>query len=192
MCSKIVEHIQDKENMVVIYYFCSSDGTKARATAMLRSLSSQLLAANRTLAPYVLEMFANNGLKPSRKSLGTIVERLLNSLPNVRIVIDGLDECSLEDQEDCLNNLTRIKGAVPDTCKIMVSSRKIPSLTKLLQSVHMIRLEDNAYESDRAISRFIESELEKLKSRFSPDIIDYLQQKLKSKANGELRKHYTR
>ena len=152
---------------------------------MLRSLCSQLLAVDQTVAPYILETFANNGLKPSKKSLIVILERFSNSLSYVRIVVDGLDECSTSDQEECLDHLFRMRDSRLGTLKMLISSRKTALLAKLMKKAQVLRIEDNAQEVNRTVSRFVESLLDNLKSKFSPDTIKYLRQRLQSKANGK-------
>ena len=150
----------------------------------LRSLSSQLLAKNPTLAPFILETYANHGQKPSKKSLSAILERLLVSLPYVRILIDGIDEFPLPDQEELLDELHRLEETMPKSCKLLYSSRKTPLRQKRLDSKPTICLEDHAEHVKSAITSFVESQLGKLRLDFEPRVIESLRQKVVKKANG--------
>lgn len=185
ICSKLVEHLQDDKDVTVIYYFFPHhQASQIRASEVLRSFATQLLGGNASLAPYILETFANNGQKPTKKNLGTILEKMIASLPSLRIVVDGLDECLQDDQDEIVQDLLRIKGPAPGACKLLLSSRKHRSISRWLHSKPNIRLDDNIKNVNLTISSFIYSKLQSLRDRFSPAIVDELGTLLLAKANG--------
>ena len=185
ICSKLIEHIQGKSKMVVIFYFFSRhQNLQKHATEVLRSFASQLLAANTDLAPYILENFANNGQRPTKKNLGVILEKMIASLPTIRIVIDGLDECPQSEQEEIIEDLLRIRGRVSGACKVLFSSRKHRTISKYLQSKPTLRLDDNAENVNATIASFVQPRLQYLRTGFDPIIVDELGSQLLSKANG--------
>ena len=147
-------------------------------------MSSQLLVKNPTLAPYILETFANHGQKPSKKSLDVILERLLVSLPYVRIIIDGIDEYPLPDQDELFDDLKRLEEMMPKSCKMIFSSRKIPLIIKHFHTKPTVRLEDHAEDVKGGIASLVGSRLGKLKFDFEPEVIESLERKLVEKANG--------
>ena len=170
---------------VVIFYFCSHyQISQSQANAILRSFATQLLAANNELAPYILDTFASQALRPTKKHLGVILEKLVTSLSSVRIVVDGLDECSPSEQEEIIEDLLRIRGPVPGACKILLSSRKLPSIFKLLQAKPILRLDDHAESVNTTITSFVHQRLGSLRQNFNPDIIDELKGQIIAKANG--------
>lgn len=171
--------------MTVIYYFCPHlQASQTQVSNVLRSFATQLLARNASLAPYILETFASNGQKPTKRNLGTIIEKMISSLPSLRIVVDGLDECLQDDQDEIMEDLLRIKGPAPGACKLCISSRKHRSISRWLHSKPTIRLDDNTDNINSTISSYIHPRLRSLRDHFSPAIVDSLGNRLLEKANG--------
>ncbi len=192
ICSKLVEHIQQKTKIVAIFYFFSHNRTfQKQATEVLRSFATQLLAASTDLAPYILESFANNGQRATKKNLGIILEKMITSLAAVRIVVDGLDECPQNEQDEVIEDLLRIRSLVPGACKILLSSRKQRNISRLLQAKPTFRLDDNAENVNGAIASFIQPRLQYLRNEFDPEIIDELGHQVLSKANGSYSPSHT-
>ncbi|KAM0794096.1 hypothetical protein BDR22DRAFT_815754 [Usnea florida] len=172
-------------DIAVIYYFCNhQQASQTQASEVLRSFATQLLAQNTTLAPYILEQFVNSGQKPTKRNLGKILERLIATLGSLRIVVDGIDECGQDDQDEIIEDLLRIKGPVVGACKLLLSSRKHPSISRWLHSKPTIRLDDNTDHVNSTISSFIRPRLQSLRNRFSPAVVDGLGDLLLAKANG--------
>ncbi len=185
ICSKLVEHIQQKTKIVAIFYFFSHNQTfQKQATEVLRSFATQLLAASTDLAPYILESFANNGQRATKKNLGIILEKMITSLPAIRIVVDGLDECPQNEQDEVIEDLLRIRSPVPGACKVLLSSRKQRNISRLLQAKPTFRLDDNAENVNGTIASFVQPRLQYLRNEFDPEIIDELGRQVLSKANG--------
>lgn len=185
ICSKLIEHIQEKTNIVTIFYFFSHNQTFPKhATEVLRSFATQLLAASAGLAPYILETFANSGQRATKRNLAIIIEKMIASLQNIRIVVDGLDECPQDEQDEVIEDLLRIRGPVPGACKVLLSSRKHRNISKLLQSQPTFRLDDNAENINATIASFVQPRLQYLRQAFSSEIIDELGRQLLAKANG--------
>lgn len=171
----------------VIFYFCQHQQSSQRQTnEILRSFTAQLLAVNNDMAPYILETFAHHGLRPSKKNLRVVLEKMIASLSSVRILVDGLDEWPQSDQEEVLDDLLRIKGPKPGACKLMISSRKLPTISKLLEAKPTLRLDDNADNVQAAIAVFVHRQLAPLREQFRSNTIDELESRIMSKANGRL------
>ena len=185
ICSKLIGHVQDYTDMKIIYYFCPhSHASQSQASEVLRSFATQLLAGNASLAPYILETFANNGQKPTKKNLGTILEKMISSSPALRVVVDGLDECLQDDQDEIIQDLLKIRGPTPGACKVLISSRKHRSISRWLHSKPAIRLDDSIDNINSTIASFIHPRLQSLRDHFSPVIVDDLENLLLAKANG--------
>ncbi len=177
--------MQDATDGVVIFYFCGHrQPSQSPANDILRSFATQLLTANTELAPYILDTFANQALRPTKKYLGVILERLITSLSSVRVVVDGLDECAISEQKEIIGDLLSIKGSVPGACKILLSCRKLPSISKLLQDKPTLRLDDHAENVKSTISSFVHQRLGPLRQNFDSNIIDELEDQILVKANG--------
>jgi len=187
ICSKVIEHIQETNDTAVIFYFCQHQQSSQRQTnEILRSFTAQLLVANNDMAPYILETFANHGLTPSKKNLRLVFEKMIASLSSVRIVVDGLDEWPQSDQEEVMDDLLRIKGPKPGVCKLLISSRKLTTISKLLQAKPTLRLDDNADNVQAAIAAFIHKQFAPLREQFRSNMIDELESRILRKADGRL------
>ena len=185
ICSKLVEYVQDHPDIAIIYYFCDrQQESQTQVSELLRSFTTQLLAQNTTLAPYILEEFANNGRKPTKRNLGKILEKLIATLGSLRIVVDGIDECGQDDQDEIIEDLLNIKGPVVGACKLLLSSRKHPSISRWLHTKPTIRLDDKIDHVNSTISSFIRPRLQSLRNRFNPAVVDGLGDLLLAKANG--------
>lgn len=184
--SKVVEHLQGNTGTVAIFYFCNQHHvSQNRANDILRCFATQLFTANTALAPYILETFASNGLRPTKRTLSAILEKLVTSLASVRIIVDGLDEWPEDDQKMVIDDLLKIKGPSPGACKVLLSSRNVRSISKPLQSKPFFRLEDSAASISSAITRLIDQGLEGLRERFSAGLVDEVGHQLSAKANGK-------
>ena len=186
ICSKIIEHIQEKTEMGILFYFCHHFQTsKEPISEVLKSFATQLLTANTGLAPYILDTFANAGRKPTKKILAEILEKLIaSSSKPIRLVVDGLDEWSQIDQEDLVKDLFRIRGPSPEACKVLFSSRKTAHLTKLLQSEPTFRLDDYVENISSNIASFVQERLTRLRQTFAPELIDELEGEILKRADG--------
>ena len=177
--------MQDATDGVAIFYFCSHHQiSQSPANDILRTFTTQLLAANTELAPYILETFAYQALRPTKKHLSVILEKLITSLPSVRIVVDGLDESATSEQEEIIGDLLRIKGSVPGACKILLSCRKLPSIFRLLHDKPTLRLDDHTESMNATISSFVHQGLGSLRQKFDSSIIKELEGQIITKANG--------
>ena len=99
-------------------------------------------------------------------------------------MVDGLDECDPSEQDEIIEDLLRIKGPVSEACKILLSSRKLPSISKLLQAKPTLRLDDHAESVNSTISSFVHKRLGSLRQNFDSDIVDELESQVIAKANG--------
>ena len=184
LCSKIIEHLQDKVDSTVIFYFCRHDNvTRSPALDILRTLATQLLAANNDFAPYIIENYINAGKRPSRKILLDIIGTMIGSIESVRVILDGVDEWPEVDLIEAIEDLLSLNGPQQGQCKVLVSSRRVRSLSKTLGSKSILRLEDHAEHLNSTISSFVNVRLHSLRKKFDTGLVDELQRTILSKAN---------
>ena len=99
-------------------------------------------------------------------------------------MVDGIDECGQDDQDEIIEDLLRIKGPTAGACKLLLSSRKHRSISRWLQSKPTIRLDDHTDNVNSTISSFIRPRLHSLRDRFGPAVVNGLGDLLLAKANG--------
>ncbi len=142
-----------------------------------------MLVANAELAFYILDTFASQTLRLTKKHLKVILEKLITSLSSVQIMINDLNECASSEQEKILENLLRIKESVSKVCKILLFSRKLSSICKLLQVKSTLQLNDHAESVNSTIMFFIHQRLESLHQNFDFVKIDELKNEIIVKTN---------
>ena len=113
-----------------------------------------------------------------------ILEKLIASLPSVRIIVDGLDECPPKDHEEVIEALLKMKTSESGACKVLFSSRNVQSISKLLRKRPTARLDDYTESINHAITSFVNTQLESLHRDFTPSLVDSLGQKVIAKADG--------
>ncbi len=130
-------------NFKLAYYYCDgSDASKkaemASAERILCVLVKQLAAADpdTQLSTDLLNLYEqrsheSNGLS-EKKCLDLLVS-MSASLTEIRIVIDGLDECEAEVQSDFLKSLQYLTQQLKHKCKIFIACR--PHLNDMLRKM---------------------------------------------------------
>ena len=186
LCSKIITYIQEKTEMGVLFYFCHHfPASNEISSEVLKDFATQLLTADPGLAPYILDTFANNGEKPTKKILAEVLENLIASSKPIRLVVDGLNELSGFDQEDLIIHLLRIGETSPAECKILFSSREWVSLANLLyHRSSTFRLRDCPENINCDVAAFVHRQLKRLRQTCEPGLIDELEGSILRRADG--------
>lgn len=90
----------------------------------------------------------------------------------------------MSEQEEIIGDLLRIKGSVAGACKTLLSCRKLPSISRLLQDKPTLRLDDHVESVNATISSFVHQRLGSLRRKFDDDLIDELEDQIITKADG--------
>lgn len=113
--ASVVAQELEKQKLRVTPFFCSfSDPMKSRPLTILRALAVGLFAYHDEPPPRVLQMFHSERASFRSRVIdkGTavkVLEALLEQIPRVHIILDGLDECS--DTRSMLEALSSIMKA---------------------------------------------------------------------------------
>src|ERR1700761_9064963 len=107
--------MQQDKHCFLLYYFCSySSHTSTQSSQIARNLLAQLLQQNQDLLSYVYDEYVLNRRTASPNVLEQLLAFLVSSIPtdnsqivDIRIIIDGLDECPNDQQQRLLNLLNR-------------------------------------------------------------------------------------
>ncbi|KAL8726718.1 MAG: hypothetical protein Q9181_005945, partial [Wetmoreana brouardii] len=185
LCSLIIQNLKTHEDRSVIYYFCGQKSSDQNAlSSLLRTLAVQLLSQNLELAPLIHQAFLQKGSGRSSPTIKKILKEIMTSVKTVRIVLDGIDEWDQTAQQDILKTLTELQKHGGDNCKLLVSSRKEPSIAKgFPYKIHM----HIGNQSLEGLNRYIHSNTEELRDYFpdfSPSVFEKLKQNLQAKARG--------
>lgn len=185
LCSLVVQNSDIHPDRSTIYYFCGERASaKDASTALLRTLAVQLLKQNLELAPLIHQAFVQKGQGRSAPTIKKVLREIVSSVKALRMVLDGIDEWDQMAQRDTLKALSELQKHGGNSCKLLVSSRKEPSIGKSLpQKAHM-HIDAQSVEGLR---RYIRSNTQDLRDRF-PDfelsIWGRVSQNLQDKAQG--------
>ena len=185
LCSRIIGFLQEEQKVTVAYYFCNShnDGGNP-CNQILRSLVLQLLRQHLDLPPHVCENYTNRGYNPSMQQLRKLLPELLDTIPAIRIIIDGLDECQEKMQKQVMQELLCLCTSSDGHCKILFSSREGVEISKALRRKQCISLRDEKKDVDTDIQLFTHQSLAELRERFNSKEVDDIERTVVNKANG--------
>ncbi|KAH6714004.1 hypothetical protein BKA61DRAFT_428897, partial [Leptodontidium sp. MPI-SDFR-AT-0119] len=163
------------------YYFCNSQEAGNICSQILRTVALQLLRRNVDLASLIANQYVYQGTSCGMAQLRTLLPQMLETIDSTRIIIDGLDECSVETQMSVLKDLERLLGKDVH-CKIIISSRRDVKIAEKLSGKTQIRL-DELQEVESDIRLYVKYKVSSIKTT-DPDLRTKIESILVEKANG--------
>ena len=185
-CSQLIDHIQKQQNMQFAFYFCSySLNSTDTCTNILRAVVAQLIQSQPELVAYIYRSYVDVVKNTSTKRMKDLLREVLSSLGTCRIVLDGIDECSVEQQKEIILTFFSLQDSASESCKVLFSSRNDGSLIKrLLSRQTVIRLKG---QTDDAISLYVKHKVNELSHLFedlSSELLSRVRQRVGAKAQG--------
>lgn len=189
LCSSLIHHLQEQQSPI-LYFFCTyRSKPSCKNVNILKSLTAQAIGLNEEVIPYIIDNYACKTSAASAKELRTLLPHVLSNSPSGRIVLDGLDECDVDQQQLILRDVLAItQNAGPDW-KVLIFSREIPTITQQLSNFSLktrISLSEENHSINRAIGGFVDQKLQNL-PQDTPNLqgrADLLKNKLNTKSNG--------
>lgn len=169
--------------IVTCYYFCNSKDPNNICDQVLRTIALQLLRSNLNLASLITNEYVYCGLNCCMAQLRKLIPQMLEIVPQVRIVVDGIDECSKESQKSILKEIQSICLSPLNKCKILFSSRKDHYINEKLSGKPQISL-DKRGEVETDILLYVKHKIKRLPTS-NRTLIDKVEGILVKKANGE-------
>lgn len=120
MSSYIVSTLMETSSVDTMYYFCTSLDVHDSCNLVLRTLALQLLRRHPEFASIISNEFFHKSC--STPQLRILIPKMLATSLCPRIVLDGVDETSQEDQRLLLKELQNVCFASNPNCKILFSS----------------------------------------------------------------------
>jgi hypothetical protein len=183
----LIDKLQKQSQTTIGYLICNSyTKGKSLLAETMRSLAVQLLRANLDLMPYAFDNYANKGLPVSTAHLRRLLQELVVMIPEIRICVDGLDEYPEPDQRSILQDILPLTKVVGGNCRVLISSREVPSITRALKNKPSISLRDEESGVDEDIDNYVHDALQELRERFCENeaIIDEIQHEISAQADG--------
>lgn len=182
MCSYLASVLFDTSELHTCYYFCNSHDPGHVPHQILRTICLQLLRKNLDLASLISNEYVYRGVNCGLAQLRVLVPQLIELMPRTRIIIDGLDECSLEYQRSALKELQTTCLGAEHRCKLLIASRREVAISEKLSSKPQINL-DGRNEVNTDIRSFVRYKTTKLRSS-NTDLLKRVESVLVEKANG--------
>lgn len=196
LSATIIQFLLQDRRSAVLYYFCNHHSSESTNSAhVLRTLISELLRINSDMAAFIYEEHITNGHAPSIPRLKQLLQTLLGVVPSTRIIIDGIDELEDHYRGQVLNDVLGMASVQNSKaiCKLLVSSRDIFSISKLMSKYPALDLNKERRFLDTSITSFVHHRLRGMRSRLGKsqdvDSLVYreVEQSLIEKAGGNSR-----
>ncbi|TGO32628.1 hypothetical protein BHYA_0301g00120 [Botrytis hyacinthi] len=182
ICSYIIQKIIERPGLTTCYYYCDSRSSGNVCQQILATISIQLLRQHHEISTLVANEFVYRGVDCTMTQLRALVPQLLQTVASTRIVIDGLDECSKEDQKLILKELRTICIGPALQCKVLFSSRKEAHIRQKLLKQPYIAL-DSRQEVNQDIQSYLKYKVSKLDTS-DQELLKRIEITLMEKANG--------
>jgi len=168
LCSHIVNELQQKAQGTIAYIICNSyTQGKNIVSENLRRIAAQVLQTNRDLIPHAHDNYVNKALPPSIPHVRRMLFELFDNIDETLIFIDGLDEYSDPQQRSMLTEILPFAKVTGGMCKILVSSRDIPTISSKMRNRPVLSLRDEYSDVEKDIQIYLNGELQELRERFT-------------------------
>jgi hypothetical protein len=127
--------------------------------------------------------YVYRGLNCGMAQLRVLIPQILEAVPYTRIVVDGLDECSMDDQKPVLKVLQSLCVRPMIRCKVLFSSRREVYIHEKLSGNQHIPLEER-YEVESDIRLFVKYKMTQLRTS-DRNLLGRIESLLVEKANGD-------
>lgn len=181
LASVVIDDCPAEPTSRTCYFYCKH-GDRARTTllSVLRGLLSQLLRADDPLLCWVDEKYQSSGqhILETRDLSREVLRTLLLNGGKTFLVLDGLDECEVEERKlilQCLTNLIkRCDNQTTGKLRVLVISQDYPDIRKGLSDASEIALKSSDNEND--LRDYARVKCEELRERFclAEDEFDYI------------------
>ncbi|KAF2114940.1 C2H2 domain-containing protein [Lophiotrema nucula] len=193
--AEMIKKTKEGEPRLTSYYYCKYNAGNS-AVAVIRGLLDQLIDQHSDLVPHCHTRYANSG-EPSLRSLSLarkLLEDFCLTVPNLSIVVDGLDECEPVERRQVLDlflDLVALSDEEePGRLRILIISQDYPDIRKLLYresskvTVKTIPLRSSDNEKDiRVYVNDLANQI-KVKYDLNDDQTGYLKDLTLSRAQG--------
>jgi hypothetical protein len=119
------------------------------------------------MAEHIYEKHMTSGHAPSVSRLKQLLQTLLGTVSSTCIIVDGVDELEDSCHSQVLSDILDL-ATVPNsktTCKVLVSSRDISSISKIMSKYPVLNLNNERRFLDTSIASFVHHGLSDMRSR---------------------------
>ena len=201
LASAIIDQCKLKAGFNTCYFYCHfDDQTSNSAVSIIKGLVDQILDKYPDKLPLCYVRRTSSG-EPSLRSLNVakkLLEDFCDTVPQLFVIIDGLDECEGVERKQILDVITNIVGrrdaAEPGKLRLLIVSQDYADIRKGLHSASVARmaptiLQITGADHEKNIQAYVRLYVNRIACRFDPfndDLKEYLQNLTVSNAKGTL------
>ncbi|KAL9085448.1 MAG: hypothetical protein Q9165_007598 [Trypethelium subeluteriae] len=129
--------------------------------------AAQALRAHPEISSWIYDEFIGQNKVPSLAQLRILFPTLISILPSTRIVLDGLDELEADQYKPVLteiDSLLRNKQVEAGSCKVLISSRDLHPISRVLGRRSQISLSEEHQAVNGAIQQFVEFSIQEIQA----------------------------
>jgi hypothetical protein len=178
-----VTFLRTQKNLTVPYFFCGSKESNL-LSQILRVLVHELLRSNPDLVVAVHETYLQKNATSTSAVLATLMREICPGIANLRLILDGLDECEEQLQSTTVKFIVELRKLCGGSFKVLISSRELPQIDRQLRPKTSVTVHHKTSDSIKA---YIHQGVADLREsfRYVPDsLVDRLELRLLEKAGG--------
>ena len=193
LMSLIIRHTQENagQDDAVAYFYCDYKDSKTQKPAnILGSLAQQLASRDEHTLSRAKTLYAQHHPegKPSSQAtpeqLRDVILEVSNSLENVFIIVDGLDECS--DARPVVDILKSLTGSVKTNTKLLFASRDERAIRDRLQKEYVeVSIAARSEDLKRYVLAEVQTRMDQDRLRIRQnELKEHIVERLVEKADG--------
>ena len=193
LCANIIQFLKSDKQTTVLYHFCNDYRSNEinSLSVILRSFCYQLLQAQPDLCSYLYDEFIWKAQNATVQNILQALSAMLKGFDTVRMIVDGLDEWDPQGIKKILIELMGLTTEDIDenvTHKLLISSRDVAHISRILSKKPSIALSEEVRAVDAAIRAYAHAGIESLRSNMD-NKVDYkilqdIENKIVKKAHG--------
>lgn len=185
-CSQLIDHLDEQPDIQSAFYFCSyTPDDLDTCIHIIRSVAAQLLRNQPDIVTYVYRTYVDVAQITSMKRMKALLCDILAAVKSCRVVLDGIDECNVEQQKGIVSTFLSFQSEAADSCKVLFSSRNDDSyIARQLSRKTVISLRGQTDEAIALYAKHKVCELSQVFDGLDETLLADMQRQICSKAEG--------
>lgn len=185
----IIDHLSNAlenpghKKALAVYFFNFDDHVKQTVKGFLSSVLVQLCAyLPSDSSPRALQDILDDVRGPSSEDLINCLIETMSMFEDVYVVLDGLDECSLDVRRKSLAMITELRNYDDSSLHLLISSRRNIDLQEALRAWYPLEISIDAECIVNDVKQYVQTEVQRnerlqLFESIKPQIVDTVVQK---------------
>ncbi|EXJ68082.1 uncharacterized protein A1O5_08697 [Cladophialophora psammophila CBS 110553] len=158
-CAHITQKVQKIEQRATLFYYCLHKGDISdKPSIFLQTLVMQITRIYPEFAALIWDTYVQNAQLASNDNLQKLLPDLISGAPQVRIILDGIDEYDVKDCKLILDMLFKLQKKSP--VAILISRRDEGLISAKMRKKPRILLNVKQHTVQKGMSIFVASRLD--------------------------------